>query len=102
MEGRRPRMMSGRALMGAVAVLALAGTAFPSRADGPPADGSPPGSVTLTGLRTWTSPSGTRVVLDFSAAVTPVAPDSGQAVELVVALPGESISIATEVPSRLV
>jgi N-acetylmuramoyl-L-alanine amidase len=52
-------------------------------------------------MRTWSSPGGTRVVLDFSAAVVPVAPDSGAGPQLVVAIPTPGISAAAGVPSSL-
>ena len=68
------------------------------RADGPVAT---PGVTTLTGLRSWSAPSNTRVVLAFSATVTPVAPDSGRSRELVIAFPGESLPRAADVPSML-
>ncbi len=68
------------------------------RADGPVAT---PGVTTLTGLRSWSAPSNTRVVLAFSAMVTPVAPDSGKSRELVVAFPGETLPRAADVPSML-
>ena len=40
-------------------------------------------------------------MLAFSATVTPVAPDSGRSRELVIAFPGESLPLATGVPSTL-
>ena len=42
------------------------------------------GPVQLTGMRTWVSPAGTRIVLEFSGEVVPVAPDSGSGPQLVV------------------
>ena len=68
------------------------------RADGPVAT---PGVTTLTGLRSWSAPSNTRIVLAFSATVTPVAPDSGRSRELVIAFPGEVLPRAAGVPSML-
>ena len=52
-------------------------------------------------MRTWSSPSGTRVVLDFSAEVVPVAPDSGAGSQLVVAVPMPGITAAAGVPGSL-
>ncbi len=50
------------------------------------------GAVTLTGLRSWSAPTSTRVVLDFSAPVALVAPDSGRARALVVRVPDAIVS----------
>ena len=69
-----------------------------ARADSPV---GPPGVTTLTGLRSWSAPSNTRIVLAFSATVTPVAPDSGRSRELVIAFPGEILPRAADVPSML-
>jgi N-acetylmuramoyl-L-alanine amidase len=52
-------------------------------------------------MRTWSSPSGTRLVLDFSAPVTPVSPDSGSTAQLVVAVPTPGIAAAAGVPTTL-
>ncbi len=57
--------------------------------------------VALSGLRSWSSPASTRVVFDFSAHVTTVAPDSGLGREVVVSLPGESVTRGTNVPRSL-
>jgi N-acetylmuramoyl-L-alanine amidase len=62
---------------------------------------SPRGTL-LTGLRSWSAPTSTRVVFDFSGPVTPVAPDSGLAHALVVTVPGGPLVRAAEVPSVLV
>jgi N-acetylmuramoyl-L-alanine amidase len=62
---------------------------------------APARNVTLTGMRFWSAPASTRVVLDFSAPVTPVAPDSGIASELVVSLPGELVDRDPSVPRSL-
>jgi N-acetylmuramoyl-L-alanine amidase len=58
-------------------------------------------AVVITGLRSWPSPTGSRVVFDLSDPVIPVSPDSGASRELVIALPGESVSRATTVPLSL-
>jgi N-acetylmuramoyl-L-alanine amidase len=57
--------------------------------------------VFLTGLRSWSAPASTRIVFDFSAPVTPVAPDSGQAPALVVTLPDQPLARAAGVPAVL-
>ena len=57
--------------------------------------------VFLTGLRSWTSPASTRIVFDFSAPVTPVAPDSGRSRALVVSLPGQPLARSAGVPEVL-
>lgn len=57
--------------------------------------------VFLTGLRSWSAPVSTRVVFDFSAPVTPVAPDSGRASALVVSVPGQALLRAAGVPAVL-
>ncbi|HXS83100.1 MAG TPA: N-acetylmuramoyl-L-alanine amidase [Methylomirabilota bacterium] len=62
---------------------------------------SDPGSVQLTGMRTWVSPAGTRIVLEFSGEVTAVAPDSGAGPQLVVAVPVPGIAAAPGVPTAL-
>ena len=58
-------------------------------------------AVTLTGLRSWSAPTSTRVVFDFSAQVSPVAPDSGTTNRLAITLPGESIVRGPSVPALL-
>ena len=65
------------------------------------ADTLPDGAVILSALRSWSAPENTRVVFDFSRAVTPVAPDSGVSSELVVALPGEALALGSGVPTLL-
>lgn len=57
--------------------------------------------ITLQSVRSWSSPTHTRVVFDLSSDVTPIAPDSGRTAELVIALPGEVIQLAEGVPRRL-
>ena len=58
-------------------------------------------AVSCTGLRSWASPTGTRIVCDFSAPVVPVAPDSGSATQLVVAVPSPGLTLADGVPATL-
>lgn len=55
----------------------------------------------LTALRSWSSPTGTRVVFDFSVPVSPVAPDSGRSRSVVVSVPGEPLARAEGVPAVL-
>ena len=57
--------------------------------------------VFLTGLRSWSAPASTRVVFDFSAPVTPVAPDSGRSRSLVVSLPDQPLARSAGVPEVL-
>jgi N-acetylmuramoyl-L-alanine amidase len=57
--------------------------------------------VTLQSVRSWSSPTHTRVVFDLSSDVTPIAPDSGSSSELVIAVPGEVVRLADGVVRRL-
>ena len=59
------------------------------------------GTAQVTGMRTWVSPAGTRIVLEFSTEVVPVAPDSGSGPQLVVAVPVPGIAAAPGVPTAL-
>jgi N-acetylmuramoyl-L-alanine amidase len=54
-----------------------------------------------TGLRAWTSPSSTRLVLDFNVEVAPVAPDSGKSGSLFVAIPNPELKRGPGVPEML-
>lgn len=89
--------------MVAVAALTLAALAPMARAQGTeaaaPSGGS--GGVQLTGMRTWPSPGGTRIVLAFNAPVTTVAPDSGTGPQLVVAVPMPGIAAGPGVPTSI-
>ena len=85
------------AVLGVAALVLL-----PARAPAQGVSGDAAGPVQLTGMRTWSAPAGTRIVLDFSAEVVPVAPDSGSGSQLVVAVPTPGISAAAGVPPRLV
>ena len=62
---------------------------------------SPSAYVTIGAVRSWSSPTSTRIVIDFSRTVAPVAPDSGAAAKLAVTVPGESVVLAAGVPSLL-
>lgn len=80
-------------LLGSFAVLGLAAPRTAHAQSATP--------LQLTGMRTWASPTGTRVVFDFTAEVTPVAPDSGTGPQLVVAVPSPGLTVAPGVPSEL-
>jgi N-acetylmuramoyl-L-alanine amidase len=57
--------------------------------------------ITLTGMRFWSAPVNTRVVLDFSSVASVVTPDSGHARQLVVSIPADAVSRAASVPEVL-
>jgi N-acetylmuramoyl-L-alanine amidase len=57
--------------------------------------------VLLTGLRSRSAPTSTRVVFDFSAPVMLVAPDSGRSRALVVSVPGQQLLREAGVPAVL-
>jgi len=88
------------ALALALAVSATALAPLVARAQGSTSS-APAGPVQLTGMRTWVSPAGTRVVFEFSAEVVPVSPDSGVGPQLVVAVPVPGITAAPGVPASL-
>ncbi len=75
----------------AIAVVIAAGAAGIARADGPPAPA-------LTSMRTWASPTGTRVVFDFSVPVTPIAPDTGSTRQLTISVPHPGLVRGATVP----
>jgi N-acetylmuramoyl-L-alanine amidase len=76
------------------AVLALGlGSAPPAGAQTPP--------LTLSAMRSWSSPTSTRIVLDFSRPTAYVAPDSGVSRRLLVTIPGEPVARAAGVPASL-
>ena len=54
--------------------------------------------IVLTGMRFWSAPVNTRVVLDFSGVASVVSPDSGMARQLVVSIPADAVSRASSVP----
>jgi len=57
--------------------------------------------VMLTSLRSWSSPTNTRLVFDFSAPVTLAGPDSGVSREVALSTPGERVMVASGVPASL-
>lgn len=101
-EGRPIRVhnftTSLRSILIASAVLALpgAGTAMAQTVAA-----APSGRPMLSAMRSWSSPTSTRVVFDFSALVSPVAPDSGITKELVLTIPGEQLLLGSGVPRIL-
>ena len=88
--------MKHRFLM--LALLAVAVGAMPADRPASAASSTP---ASLTSMRSWSAPSNTRIVLDFSAIVTPVAPDSGRGRQLQIAFPGEALPRAAGVPGTL-
>ncbi len=58
-------------------------------------------TLTLTGMRSWSAPTQTRVVMDFSSVVDAVFPDSGSGRELVLRLPAVAFAAGSDVPRRL-
>jgi N-acetylmuramoyl-L-alanine amidase len=57
--------------------------------------------LSVTAMRSWSAPANTRIVFDFSHAVTPVTPDSGFTRELVISIPGEAMRLGPSVPAML-
>lgn len=84
-------------MLALLAILAVPASAKP-RASAAPA---PSAAIRVTSVRFWTSPSNTRVVFDFSMPVTPVLPDSGDARDLQIMVPGEAMDRAPEIPNTL-
>lgn len=66
-----------------------------------PAHAQDAATVTMTGVRSWSAPVNTRIVVDLDAPVAPVAPDSGETRELVVALPYPGLVSGPDVPRVL-
>ena len=94
--------MTYRSITRGIAAFMLGLAAVLGLALAPPvhAEGTTP--VQLTGMRTWAAPTGTRIVFDFTAEVTPVAPDSGVGPQLVVAVPLRGLTAAVGVPAELI
>lgn len=85
--------MLARALLGCALLLG----------PGPAAHAAQPAHpVSVTGLRSWSAPTSTRIVFDFSGEVNAVAPDSGISHALTVTVPGEQVICAPGVPALLV
>src|SRR5262245_31500346 len=88
-------MMRMRHLALAAGVLALGlGPSPGASAQRPP--------LTVNAIRSWSSPTGTRIVIDFSAVTAYVAPDSGISRKLLVTVPGEPVARADGVQPTLV
>jgi N-acetylmuramoyl-L-alanine amidase len=60
-----------------------------------------PAGVRLLSVRSWSAPENTRVVFDFSVQVAPVVPDSGIASDMQIAVPGEPVDRASDVPGMV-
>jgi N-acetylmuramoyl-L-alanine amidase len=89
---RHPR--TARAAFVALAALSILVGAVAARADAPVA-------LSLTGMRSWSAPGGTRIVFDFSSPVDAVMPDTGSAAQVVIAVPSAGIVPANGVPTAL-
>ncbi len=85
------RLFTTLALIALVAPVAVPPTA---RTDAP-------GAPQISGVRSWSAPTNTRIVLDFTFPVTPVLPDSGFTSELVLSVPERGLTIGEGVPSML-
>lgn len=84
-------------LFTSLAVIALVATvAVP-----PAARTDAPGAPQISGVRSWSAPTNTRIVLDFTFPVVPVLPDSGFTRELVLSVPERGLTIGEGVPSML-
>jgi N-acetylmuramoyl-L-alanine amidase len=77
----------------AIVLLACTLAGGPARAQsGPPS---------LTGVRSFTGPTSTRIFFEFSKAVAHVAPDSGIGHRVRITVPGEAVARAAGVPERI-
>jgi len=86
------------AILIAGAVLALSGAGTASAQGAASATATAP---MLSAMRSWSSPTSTRVVFDFNTIVNPVAPDSGITRHLVLMIPGEQLTLGSGVPRIL-
>jgi N-acetylmuramoyl-L-alanine amidase len=57
--------------------------------------------VAVTAARSFSGPTATRVVLEFSRSIAIVAPDSGRGNRVIVTLPGEAVTLAPGIPARM-
>jgi N-acetylmuramoyl-L-alanine amidase len=55
----------------------------------------------LNGMRSWSAPTSTRIVFEFSQGITAVAPDSGRSRDLVITVPVETVRLGPGVPVAL-
>ena len=90
-------MTNLRRMAGPLLLAALAFVPAPVHAQAPVAAGP----VQLVALRSWSAPTETRVVFEFSRHVAPVAPDSGMSRSVVIALPADALVRADGVPAVL-
>ncbi len=85
---------TARALRTGLAAVVLALGAAPARGDGPV-------PLSVTAVRSWSAPTNTRVVFDFSQVVTAVMPDSGSGSRIVISVPEAGIVPGAGVPPTL-
>ncbi len=95
---RHPSASATRAAKARKAAVAEDGEGEESAATATPAR---PSVLTLMSVRSWSAPSNTRVVFDFSGRVTLVTPDSGSAPQLVITVPQPGLAIAEGVTRAL-
>jgi N-acetylmuramoyl-L-alanine amidase len=97
MDGEEIPMRNGRfarrAIPGLVALALLLHTG-PARADAP-------APLSVTSMRSWSSPASTRIVFDFTGPVDAVMPDSGSAARVVISVPAAGVVPATGLPTVL-
>ena len=67
----------------------------------PPAAPGGAHAATLVAVRSWSAPTSTRVVFEFSAPVMIAGPDSGESPAIAIALPGERIAFGLGVQPTL-
>ena len=79
----------------------LLATAVLIGSPGRPAAETPSAPVSVTAVRSWPSPTGTRILVEFTSAVAHVAPDSGVSRNVIVTVPGEPVARAPGVPEVL-
>ncbi len=97
---RRPHRVTAKAKPAAKPVAPVADTDEPDDdAPATPPIAAPPGTILLSAVRSWSAPTNTRVVFDFTAAVSPVAPDSGSSGALQITVAGEPLAQAPGVPT---
>ena len=58
-------------------------------------------TATVTGVRSYTGPTATRVVVEFSRPVAHVAPDSGLANRVMMSVPGEPVALGNGLATRI-
>jgi N-acetylmuramoyl-L-alanine amidase len=90
---RKEPMASIRKRLASLLGLIVLATSASAAAHEPP--------VTLRGFRSWSSPTSTRIVMEFSRPIAHVAPDSGRSPTVRVTFPGEPIALASGVPTRI-